>query len=197
MKKILYLLLDKWADWEFAYISSAVNMLGNGKFSNKTVALGKECVTSIGGLKCVPDYSIDEIPQDYAALILIGGLSWRSDDADKVKQLALDCAKSGRVLGAICDACRFLATTGVLNEAQHTANDIRELKAYSAYNNEKEFLHRQAARGANIITANGTAPLEFAAEVMRALQVADEGAIKEWYDFHKLGLYTAAMPNMR
>ena len=75
--------------------------LGNGKFSNKTVALGKECVTSIGGLKCVPDYSIDEIPQDYAALILIGGLSWRSDDADKVKQLALDCAKSGRVLGAI------------------------------------------------------------------------------------------------
>lgn len=30
MKKILYVILEQWADWELAYISSAVNMLGQG-----------------------------------------------------------------------------------------------------------------------------------------------------------------------
>ena len=41
MKKILYVILEQWADWELAYISSAVNMLGGGKFENKTVSLTK------------------------------------------------------------------------------------------------------------------------------------------------------------
>ncbi len=39
MKKILYIILEQWADWELAYISSAVNMLGQGRFENKTVSL--------------------------------------------------------------------------------------------------------------------------------------------------------------
>ena len=37
MKKILYVILEQWADWELAYISSAVNLLGGGKLENKTV----------------------------------------------------------------------------------------------------------------------------------------------------------------
>lgn len=32
MKNILYVILEQWADWELAYISSAVNMLGHEKF---------------------------------------------------------------------------------------------------------------------------------------------------------------------
>lgn len=39
MKKILYTLLPQWADWEFAYLSSAASMLGNGKFENKILSL--------------------------------------------------------------------------------------------------------------------------------------------------------------
>lgn len=50
MKKILYVILEKWVDWELAYISSAVNMLGGGNFENKTVSLTKDFVTSIGGV---------------------------------------------------------------------------------------------------------------------------------------------------
>lgn len=41
MKKIIYVILEQWADWEFAYISSAVNMLGQGRLENKTVSLTK------------------------------------------------------------------------------------------------------------------------------------------------------------
>lgn len=58
MRKILYIILEQWADWELAYISSAVNMLGQGEFENKIVSLTKNAVTSIGGVKCLPDYDL-------------------------------------------------------------------------------------------------------------------------------------------
>ena len=65
MKKILYVILEQWADWELAYISSAVNMLGGGNFENKTVSLTKDFVTSIGGVKCLPDYDLQSVPSNF------------------------------------------------------------------------------------------------------------------------------------
>ena len=91
---------------------------------------------------------------------------------------------------------QILGSVGALNGAKHTANDLNELKQYSAYTNEQGFIHRQAVSDNSIITANGTATLEFAREVLRALSVATEEQIKGWYDFHKLGFYNAPMPKM-
>lgn len=196
MKRILYVVLEQWADWELAYLSSAVKMLGNGQFENKIVSLTKDAVTSIGGIKCLPDYDLQNHPQDYDALILIGGMSWHYENALQVKPLVEECIQSGKILGAICDACRFLGSLGALNGAKHTANDLNELKQYSAYTNEQGFIYRQAVSDNKVITANGTAALEFAQEVLRALSVASEEQIKGWYDFHKLGSYTAPMPRI-
>lgn len=53
-----------------------------------------------------------------------------------------------------------------------------------------------AVRDNNIITANGTASLEFAREVLLALKVADEEKIFAWYDFYKLGCYNAPTPSI-
>lgn len=196
MKKILYVILEQWADWELAYISSAVNMLGQGKFENKVVSLTKSAVTSIGGIKCLPDYDLQTVPSDYEAVILIGGMSWHSENALQVKPLIDSCLNNGKVLGAICDACRFLGSIGALNGAKHTANDLNELKQYPVYTNENGFIHRQAVSDNKVITANGTAPLEFAREVLRVLNVATAEQIDGWYDFHKLGFYNAPMPKM-
>ena len=197
MRKILYVVLDQWADWELAYISSAVNMLGQGKFENKIVSLTKDAVSSIGGVKCLPDYDLKNAPSDYDALILIGGMCWHNDAALQIKPLVEDCIKKGKVLGAICDACRFLGSIEALNNCKHTANDLNELMQYSCYSNGQNFIHRQAVSDNKVVTANGTAALEFAQEILRALSVASEQTIKGWYDFHKLGFYTAAMPKMQ
>ena len=196
MKTILYVVLEQFADWELAYLSSAVNMLGNGQFENKVVSLTKDAVTSIGGVKCLPDYDLKTLPSNYDALILIGGMSWHSESAMQLKPLIDSCIKDGKVLGAICDACRFLGSVGALNGVMHTANDCNELKQYSAYTNAQGFIPRQAVADKNVVTANGTAPLEFAQEVLNVMSVASAEKIKGWYDFHKLGFYTASMPKM-
>ena len=199
MKTILYFLLDQWADFEAAYLSTAVTMIGGGNFENKIVSLTTNPVKSIGGFSVLPDYDLNNVPQEYDALILIGGMSWHNEEAYQVKSFVEKTIKEGKLLGAICDACRFLGTIGVLNYGKHTANDFAELKtsAGSFYTNEDKFISRQAVRDNNIVTANGTATMEFAKEVLLALQAADEKTISAWYDFHKLGIYIAPLPEMR
>ena len=68
------MILEQYADWEAAYLSSALYMLGKGRFEVKTVSLTTDMVTSIGGFRVEPDYNIDSIPSDYEALILVGGM---------------------------------------------------------------------------------------------------------------------------
>ncbi len=46
-KTLLFVILQQYADWEAAYISSAISMLGQGEYEIKTVSLSKDCVQSI------------------------------------------------------------------------------------------------------------------------------------------------------
>lgn len=195
-KQILFVILEQYADWEGAYLSSALAMLGNGQFEVKTVSLTTEMVTSIGGFRVKPDYRIDAVPSDYEALILVGGMSWRNPEAGRVKPLVEKCLSDGKILGGICDASAFLGTIGALNHVRHTSNDLNDLKQWAdgAYTGESQYVMEQAVSDKNVITANGTAALEFAREVLRAVKAAPEEKILDWYNFHKLGLYKAAMP---
>ena len=160
------------------------------------MSLSTDIVTSIGGLRVAPDYSINSVPYDYEALILIGGMSWRNKEADKIKPLVRKCLADKKVLGGICDASAFLGTAGVLNDVRHTSNDLADLKQWAgkSYTGEDLYMMQQAVSDRNIITANGTAALEFAKEVLLALKAAPEDKIMEWYNFHKLGYYEAPMP---
>ena len=198
MRTVLFVVLQQYADWEAAYISSAITMLGQGQYDIKTVSLSKDCVRSVGGFRLLPDYDIESVPEDYDALILIGGMAWRSEDTAPIRTLVTDCHRKGRVLGGICDAAAFLGTVGVLNDVCHTCNDLGGLKQWagSSYAGEAKFIAKQAVRDEHIITANGTAPLEFAREILLALHVATDEKITDWYNFHKLGFYTAPMPKM-
>lgn len=197
-KTILIVILQQYADWEAAYISSAISMLGQGLFKIRTVSLSKEPVQSIGGFQVLPDYDIASVPNDYEALILIGGLTWRSGQTQQIRELAVDCFQKGKILGGICDASAFLGTAGILNDIAHTSNDLSDLKQWAGtiYTGEDNYISKQAIIDKNVITANGTAPLEFAKEILLALNAADEEKIADWYNFHKLGLYTAPMPKM-
>ncbi|MBD5160073.1 MAG: glutamine amidotransferase, partial [Ruminococcus sp.] len=41
-RTILIVILQQYADWESAYITSAITMLGQGKYNIKTVSLSKD-----------------------------------------------------------------------------------------------------------------------------------------------------------
>ena len=181
MKTVLLALLEQYADWEAAYVSTAVHMLGQGKFVVKTVSLSKEPITSIGGIRVVPDYTVGSASKDYDALLLIGGLCWREERAQQMIPLVEHCVNSGKVLGGICDAAAFLASIGVLDSIKHTGNRLSALQEWKGtkYKGAENYQARQAVFDRNIITANGSAPLEFAREVLTALHVAEETMIED------------------
>lgn len=199
MKKvILFLIVDQFADWEAAYLSSAVMSLGKDQYTVKTVSLSGDSVQSIGGFRVVPDYDIHSVPEEYEALVLIGGKTWREERTRQVEALVKDAVRKGKVIGGICDASAFLGTVGVLNDVEHTGNELEDLKQWAGdvYTGEALYIRKQAVRDGKIITANGTAALEFAREVLLAVKVAPEREIREWYRLHKLGYYEAAVPDV-
>lgn len=194
-KIVLFVILNQYADWEAAYLSSAIHMLSENRYVVKTVSIEKEPIVSIGGFETLPDYDFKTMPEDYAGLVLVVGMSWRTEEAKCVSDLVQMAVRENKVLGGICDASAFLGTTGALNDVSHTSNDLKQW-AGDAYTGEKRYLMQQAVRDGKIVTANGTAALEFAREVLYALEAASEKKIEEWYQFHKLGLYEAPMPEM-
>ncbi len=196
-KTVLFVILDQFADWESAYISSAIAPLGQGNYEVKTVSLTKDSVASIGGFHVIPDYDIESAPKDYEALILIGGMTWRKENARQVKVLVDDCIKKGKVLGGICDASAFLGTLGVLNNVYHTSNALDNMKQWAgdAYTGDEKYIAKQAVSDKNIITANGSATMEFAKEILMAMHITSYEKIAEWYNFHKLGLFAVPWPD--
>lgn len=197
-KTVLFFILDQFSDWESAYLSSFILALGQGRYRVKTVSLTKNRVRSLGGFTVLPDYDLESAPADFEGLVLVGGMSWRTEAARQVMPLVKRAIDNKKVLGAICDASAFLGTIGVLNHVKHTSNDLNALKQWagSAYTGEADYIMQPAVNDRNIITANGTASLEFTKEVMLALKAAPEDKILAWYDFYKLGCYNAPMPQM-
>lgn len=188
-KEILVFIFDTYADWEPAYICAELNAPDTG-YVVKTIGLDKEPKTSMGGFRAIPDYSVDSFPEDFHLLILCGGLAWMEHKNDGVLPLVDYAVKHRIPVGAICNACNFMAEHGYLNRVKHTGNTLEFVKAQAPhYNGDDNFLEKQAVCDGGIITANGTGALEFAREILMLLEVKEEGEIEGWYQFQKRGFY--------
>lgn len=192
--EILYILLPDFAEHEMVYLAQAISsdeyaLKVNPKYVNKIVAPTMDPVKSIGGFRMLPDYSFDTMPEDYAALILVGGFGWATPIADKVVSIVKHAIEKGKIVGAICNAASFMAKHGCLNNIKHTGNGIEQLKIWGGenYTNTHGYVNIQAVADTNIVTANGSATLEFAKELLSLLENDTLEQIEMYYQFNKQG----------
>ena len=195
--EILYILLPDYAAHEVVYLSQAVAsdeyaLKENPKYVNKVVAPTMEPVKSIGGFLTLPDYSLESIPDDYAALVLIGGFGWATPVAEQVAPIVRNASARGKIVGAICNAASFMAKCGFLNNVRHTGNGLEQLKLWGGenYANPEGYANVQAVSDKNIVTANGSASLEFAKELLLLLENDSPERIEMYYQFNKQGFCT-------
>ncbi len=192
---VLFVLLDKYAEWEAAPLAAALNSgvtpLGDTRYTTATVAPTADAVSSIGGFSTLPDYDFDSMPQDYAAIVLVGGMSWDKPEAGRIEELVARALREGKTVGAICNGASFMAAHGFLNDVAHTGNGLDQLRLWGGerYTNPEGFIERQAVADGSIVTANGSAGIEFAREMLLALEADTRENIDAWYDFNKHGLY--------
>ncbi len=192
--EILYILLPDYAAHEAVYLSQAIAsdefaLKEHPKYVNKVVAPTLEPVKSIGGFLTLPDYSFDTMPEDYAALVLIGGFGWSTPAAEPVVSIVREAIGKGRIVGAICNGASFLAKHGFLNEVRHTGNGLQQLQLWGAenYTNPEGYVNAQAVSDNNIVTANGSATLEFAKEMLMLLENDTPERVEMYYQFNKQG----------
>ncbi len=190
MKEVLLVLLNEYADWESAFL--AAGLRSGGRYVPRVVGPTREAVVSIGGFRTLPDYDFATLPEEYAALVLIGGTGWQSAEAERVAELAQRARERGKIVGGICNGASFLAAHGFLNEVRHTGNTVEQLKLWGEerYTNEAGFVERQAVADGGIVTANGTGYLEFSRELLLLLEADASERIEADYAFQKNGLYT-------
>ncbi len=192
--EVLYVVLNEYADHEPAFLAEAINcneltIKENPKYINKIVAPTLEEVRSCSRFRILPDYSFETMPEDYAALILIGGYQWVSEDAERVVPIVRDAIEKDIIVGAICNAASFLARHGFLNQVKHTGNGLEQLKLWGGenYTNEAGYICQQAVRDGRIVTANGSGYLEFAKELLLLLENDTPEYIEMFYRFQKEG----------
>ena len=149
--EILYVLLPDFASHEMVYLMEAISsddtqLKANPKYVNKIVAPTMESVTAIGGFRVLPDYSFENMPENFAALVLIGGYGWLTPVANNVIPKVRKALDNGRIVGAICNGASFMAKHGFLNGVKHTGNGIEQLRLWGAanYTNSEDYDIRPA-----------------------------------------------------
>lgn len=188
-KEVLVFIFDGYADWESAYICSELNA-PETDYVVKTLSLDKEPKISMGGFKIIPDYSVSDYPQNFEMLILIGNNAWMEQKNNDVLPVIEYAVKHNIPVAAICNSANFMAENGYLDNIRHSGNTLEYMKSQAPhYKGDSNFVEKQAVCDSGIITANGTASLEFAREIMLCLNVKTVEKIDEWYKFNKFGFY--------
>ncbi|MBT2289071.1 glutamine amidotransferase [Paenibacillus albidus] len=190
--KVYLYVFDTMADWEIGYLTAELN---SGRYYRKgqapseivTVASEKTLITTMGGLKILPDIRVKECSIASAdALILPGGETWTEAIHEPILQLAERCIQEDILVAAICGATMGLAQAGLLNSRPHASNDLEYLKMICpAYTGEEFYNNQPVVTDRNLITASGIAPLEFTVHVLKALDVCSSHTLDAWYSLYK------------
>lgn len=188
-KEVLVFIFDGYADWEGAYVCPELNAPETG-YVIKTLSLDKEPKTSMGGFRVIPDYSVDDFPADFSMLILAGGNAWIKQLNNAVLPVVEYAIEKHIPISAICNASIFMGENGYLDEVKHTGNTLEFMKMQAPhYQGDRNYVKKQAVSDSGIITANGTASLEFAKEILLQLKVKPEYEVLKWYNERKHGFY--------
>ena len=187
--KAYFLVFDGLADWEGAQALCEINK--SGKFEVMSVGFSKESVTTMGGLKVVPDISLKQVKPDEAAIfILPGGDRWEQTSHPELSYLLQTLNQRGVTIAAICGATLEVARAGLTRELRHTSNTLAYLQAIVPdYEDEELYVDAFAVSDKHLITANGLGSVEFGREIVKKLGIYSEADAEAWFEMFKHGKY--------
>lgn len=190
MKPKAYLLIfDGMADWEAAHALCEINK--SGKYEVVTIGFSATPVSTMGGLRIVPEVTIRDInPDEACILIMPGGDMWEQYTDEEITILLRRLNARQVTIGAICGATLAIARAGLTRERRHTSNAKEYLKAMVPdYEDEGFYVDELAVADQKIITASGLGSVEFGREIIRELDIYSEADTRVWFEMFKHGVY--------
>jgi len=189
-KKIIVFLFNGFSDWEIAYLTPEIRK--SEEFDLVYFSADGSSVSSMGGLRILPDVSLAEInAEDVSMLILPGGTAWDKGENTEIDRLTKTLFDKKRTIAAICAATTYLAKLGFLDHLKHTSNDLYYLKQMVPhYAGDRYYLNSLAVTDEQVITAKGIAPIEFAREIFEKIELYSKPDIEKWFQLFKNGVWS-------
>lgn len=177
------------SDWEVGLVMAELNtqrfFSDRNNLKVRTFTLSGDPVRTMGGLTILPDLALGDLRKEEAAmLILPGGESWEQVDNEPVLALAGDFLRTNIPVAAICGATEAMARRGMLDEIDHTSNDLEQLKASCpGYKGAAHYCDELAVTAGNLITAGSSSSVPFAYHILKKLGVMRPDVLEYWYGY--------------
>lgn len=185
--KIAVVLTDGFADWEPALLLAEARRSGGAE--SVFVAAHDGPIRSMGGLPVGATLPLNDADvARFRAIVVPGGTRWEEDDGDEVPRFLQRAYKEGCLIGGICAGTIPLAKAGLLHHRSHTSNGHDYLaKHVPGFDEGASYDNELCVRDGSIITASGLGYVEFAAEMLEALDVLSDEQAAQWYEIFKRG----------
>lgn len=179
---------DDLADWEVGHL---LVELRTGRFTDTpwnivTVAESGRPITSMGGLRILPDILLEDLdPAASNLLILPGSRMWDAGGGDAFAAAALRFLDAGVPVAAICGATFGLARAGLLDTRRHTSGAAEYLMA-TGYAGGGHYRDERAVVDGDLITAGPQSPVQFACATLERLGLVSDRTLEAYEGvFHR------------
>ncbi|GAB2573302.1 DJ-1/PfpI family protein [Dyella jejuensis] len=184
--RVFVLVFDGVADWQVALALAEIRR--PGEWEVRTVGFTGEPVTTMSGLRVMPDDRVDGLDLGTAAmLVLPGGHLWLPRQIEQVAVLARSVHAAGAPVAAIDEGVLALARAGLIDDCRHTGNwpgQIgREVPGYAGH--EQYDAQVLAVSDGGVITASHLGSIEFAREIIHTLDLYSRSDREHWYRLFK------------
>jgi putative intracellular protease/amidase len=183
-----YLIFDGLADWECGLALAETNRCD--RYRVVTVGFTTATITTMGGVRITPQIVLGEVDVDDAAILIVpGGDRWEDVTEDALLEVMKQLDTMRVPIATICGATLVAARAGLLDGRRHTSNRPGYIDEHvPGYRGAEGYVSQGAVTDAGVITASGTASVEFAREVLSQLSVYEQGTLMDWYQLFKHGV---------
>jgi putative intracellular protease/amidase len=149
-------------------------------FEVVTVAESREPITTMGGVRVLPDSLLADLePADSNLLILTGAEMWDAGGGEAFAAAAGRFLDAGVPVAAICGATAGLARVGLLDDRNHTSASAEYLEM-TGYAGGDRYVDERAVVDGDLITAGPQSPVQFARAALERLGLASERTLEAY-----------------
>ena len=190
LKETIHLAIyDTMADWEVGYVVAHINspefQKTSARFEVKTVGSSLDPITTKGGLRVLPDLTLEMLKPQHSRMLLLPGADIAAHGGiDDFVEKAAEFLQANIPVAAICGATAALARKGLLDHVPHTSN-VKMFLEMVGYQGAEHYQEQLVVTAGNLITASGVAPIEFAIEIFRKLDLYSDRTLRAWSKLYK------------
>ena len=186
---VYFLAFDGFADWHAAHALCEIRR--PGEWQLKTVGFSLQPVLSMGGMRVVPELTLERLDLQRAAMLIVpGGYLWEHGHGDEAVEAARRVHAAGAPVAAVDSGVLVLARAGLLDACRHTGSWPGHIGAHvPGYAGADQFDPTVlAVSDGGTITASQLGSVEFAREVIRTLDLYNSSDREHWYRLFKHAL---------